>query len=344
MKGRIERYALRLWYRTARPPWPWRMLSSMHGRLLRSRWPRPSARPPVPVIVVGNLTAGGSGKTPLVIALARELTARRYRLALICRGAGGRGASEARRVVSAHDVNQVGDEAVLLAEQTGLPVWVCTRRDRALNAAVAAGAEVIISDDGLQHQALPRSFEVCMVDGQRGFGNGFLLPAGPLRQSLERLETVDLLVTKGDRPCRPDSLVWPLRLAGFVRLDGQERRALDGFHGHQVVALCAIANPDRFARELGGLGVCVDLRAFPDHHYFKASDLANLPGPLLVTAKDAVKLRGLGRESDIWVVEQRLNLPDNLLQPVLEHLEGWPGGDHRRRSPGDHSLFSWVAS
>ncbi len=283
----------------------------------------------MPVIVVGNLTAGGSGKTPMVIALARELSAQGYRIALICRGAGGKGAADPRRLVTAEEVDELGDEAVLLAEQTGLPVWVSCRRDRALMAAVDAGAEVIISDDGLQHQALPRSFEICMVDGDRGFGNGFLLPAGPLRQSLDRLETVDLLVTKGAVACRPDSLAWSLPLSGFRRLDGQEQRPSDGFQGRQAVILCAIANPDRFAEELRALGIAVDLHAFPDHYRFAASDLANLPGPLLVTAKDAVKLRGLGREADTWVVEQGLRLPDDVLRPVLDHLEAWPDGHSR---------------
>ena len=331
MKARIERYALNLWYQTVRPPWPWRWLSALHGWLLSSRWARPEARPPVPVIVVGNVTVGGSGKTPMVIALARALAARHHQVAVICRGVGGRRLQRARRVKPGDEARMVGDEAVLLAEQTGLPVWACRERGQALMTAVADGATVVISDDGLQHRALPRSFEICLVDGARGFGNGFLLPAGPLRQSLDRLETVDLLVTKGDTPCRPDSRVWPLRPAGFVRLDGQAQRPPDGFQGQQAVALCAIANPQRFADELGALGVSVELRAFPDHHRFAARDLANLPGPLLVTAKDAVKLRGLGRESDAWVVEQSLGLPDDLLQPVLDHLDAWRDGEKRRR-------------
>lgn len=333
MKARLERHALTLWYRTARPAWPWRCLSRLHERLLRSRWPRPVAQPPVPVIVVGNLTAGGSGKTPMVIALGRALAAGPRPVAVICRGVGGRALRQPRRVVANDDVSEVGDEAVLLAEQTGLPVWVGRERGRALAAAIADGAELVISDDGLQHRALPRSFEICMVDGVRGFGNGYLLPAGPLRQPLARLDSVDLLVTKGDQPCRPGSLVWPLRAARLVRLDGGEQRPLDSFRGQPVVALCAIANPERFADELAEQGMQVALRAFPDHHRFTAADLAAVPGPLLVTAKDAVKLRGLGRETETWVVEQSLALPKAVLEPVLAHLRCWQAG----RQPDDHS-------
>ncbi|MFW5815274.1 MAG: tetraacyldisaccharide 4'-kinase [Wenzhouxiangella sp.] len=327
MRAWLERYANRLWYDTARPAWPWRALSGLHHRLLGTRWQRPPARPPVPVLVVGNLAVGGSGKTPVVIALARHLSGLGRQAAIISRGYGRASRSSAARqpirVGPDSDPGLCGDEPVLIGQATGLPVWVCRDRSAALNAAVAAGADVVLADDGLQHRRLARSFEIVLVDARLGFGNGLLLPGGPLRQPVARLDLADAVLFRGagDRAIDADRR-FDLKPEALVRMDDGARLTPDALAGQAVSAVCGIANPKQFVRSLIALGYAPRLFAFPDHHRFRAAELESIPGPIVTTAKDAVKLRLLtGLPKTIHVLEVNAVLPDALLQAVADHVQ-----------------------
>ncbi|MEM1433320.1 MAG: lipid A export permease/ATP-binding protein MsbA [Pseudomonadota bacterium] len=261
-------------------------------------------RPPVPVIVVGNITVGGTGKTPFVIRLCRWLRDRGMQPGIVSRGYGGLVATP-ERVTGDSDPLLVGDEAPVLARRSGVPV--CVGRDR--SAVVAhlletSEVDVVICDDGLQHYALARDVEIALVDGHRGFGNGRLLPAGPLREPVSRLREVDLVVSNG----RPQALqeiadqisfqvsVVPLT---FVRLGfAPERLALTDFARQypSVVAIAGVGNPDRFERSLRELGIDPLMRVYPDHHDYTGAELEDwrrgsfAARPLVCTEKDAVKL------------------------------------------------------
>ncbi len=318
----IERYFNRVWYDDRQPGLGWRALSGLYGLAAREGTDEDGQGPPGPVIVVGNITVGGGGKTPVVAALATALVDDGWRVAIISRGYGGQSPSQPLRVQAGDNPHVCGDEPLLLARSTGCPVWVCRKRKLAMQAAFDAGAEVVMSDDGLQHTALPRSFEICVIDESRGFGNGRLLPAGPLRQPLERLERVDLVLRKRTGPSSERT---DLPGMAFVIEPGQVYRLGD----HQPVdlesrqpfdAVCGIANPDSFFATLTLLGLRFRRHAFPDHHAFRASELAGLDGPLVVTEKDAVKLEGLVGLPETLVLPIGARLPAAVLEAVKRHV------------------------
>jgi tetraacyldisaccharide 4'-kinase len=254
-------------------------------------------RLPVPVVVVGNLTVGGSGKTPLTIALARALGERGWRPGIVSRGYGG-AARAARAVNATSTADEVGDEPLLLA-RTGAPVWVGRDRVAAARALlkVHPDCDVIIADDGLQHYAMARNVEIAVIDASRGFGNGLLLPAGPLRESVSRLEEVDAVVRLMNTPGAPATRISgrqsTMSLAGnvFVRVDAPPIVATAAsFRMAGVHAIAGIGNPERFFGHLRALGIDATCHAFPDHHRYTPADLA-LPRAtaILMTEKDAVK-------------------------------------------------------
>lgn len=303
-----------------------RVLSGLYAAWWAKRLVRPSLRPPVPVIVVGNLTAGGGGKTPLVIALARHLAESGWQVAVISRGYGGAEPGEPERVQPDGDPAYFGDEPIEIAQASRLPVWVCRSRLAALKAARNSGAEVVIADDGLQNGALPRSFEICVVDGVRGLGNRQMLPAGPLRQPLSRIGTVDLVLVKGGDWQWPRALRYQLEPVGISRLDGSDLRPVDEWSGKDVDAVCGIAHPEGFFRLLEEAGIRVrSCRRFRDHHRFQPDDLAGLNGPALVTAKDAVKLARLNLAIDVRVVRVAANVPERVFERLEAHLREFSG-------------------
>jgi tetraacyldisaccharide 4'-kinase len=248
----------------------------------------------IPVIVVGNITAGGTGKTPLVLWLTQFLAARGKRPGIISRGYGA-----ARTDVRAVPVNgspaDYGDEPCLLAQRAACPVWVGTDRAATARALRAAHPEVdvIISDDGLQHYRLARDVEIAVIDGARGLGNGWPLPAGPLREPRSRLTTVDAVVVNGGDATGafPQAIAMQLEGDTFRNLhDVQQRATAAHFRGQQVYAIAGIGNPPRFFAHLQRLGLTPITRAFPDHHAYTAQDLEFAGDHAVVmTEKDAVK-------------------------------------------------------
>jgi tetraacyldisaccharide 4'-kinase len=304
-----------IWYGGTSPPWPLRTLSRVFGlavRLRRAAYARglcSSRRVAKPVIVVGNLTVGGSGKTPLVIWLAQQLRERGLHPGVVLRGYGGMAVTGRVPclVTPDSDAAVVGDEALLLRLRTGVPVVVGRDRVGAAQRLIAAGVDVIIADDGLQHLRLARDFEIAVIDGARGLGNGYLLPAGPLREPAERLARVDAVVINGERGASVDAAgadahAMAGAAPGFVmRLSGEWLRTLAGnaepvalasLAGRRVHAVAGIGNPARFFAQLAAAGLEVIAHAFPDHHRYRAAELEFDDGlPLLMTEKDAVKCR-----------------------------------------------------
>lgn len=263
-------------------------------------------RAPVPVIVVGNLTLGGTGKSPLVAWLVRHLVERGYRPGILSRGYGGKSDTYPLRVAEQTSAAQCGDEPRMLADQTGVPVVVDPQRARGARALLAMGCDILVSDDGLQHLALGRDLELVVVDGARGFGNGRCLPAGPLREPLSRLASVDGVVINGEPRFAAPAGAFGMILApvAWRRLGGGERRGLSPppFAG-PVHAVAGIGRPARFFETLAALGVEVIPHPFADHHAYRAEELAFADGrSLVMTAKDAVKCRGLA-PADSWVLE-----------------------------------------
>jgi len=296
-----------IWYGAGRPPWLLRVLARVFGlvaRLRRAAYARGlcvSRRMARPVIVVGNVTVGGSGKTPLVIWLAQELAARGHRPGVVLRGHGGAAVSGRVPclVTPDSDVAHVGDEALLLRLRTGVPVVVGRDRVAAAERLLTTGVDLIIADDGLQHLRLARDFEIGVVDATRGLGNRYLLPAGPLREPAERLSQVDAVVINGANGAAAASA--GVASAFVMRLEGQWLRTLAGTGaavalssqaGQRVHAVAGIGNPGRFFAQLAAAGLEVIEHAFPDHHRYRAADLEFPDGlPLLMTEKDAVKCR-----------------------------------------------------
>ncbi|MCK7592962.1 tetraacyldisaccharide 4'-kinase [Pseudomarimonas salicorniae] len=322
------------WYGGRRPGLGLGLLEVLYSTLTAARrglyrlgWWR-SARLPVPVLVVGNLTVGGSGKTPLVIALCAALQERGWRPGVVSRGYGRKQAGTLRVSVDS-TAETVGDEPLLIAQRSGCPVAVSARRAEAGRLLLAGGeVDLLIADDGLQHYALERDVEVLVIDGERRFGNGRLLPAGPLREPPWRAARCTARVVNGG--LAGDNEV-PMRLElGEARpLAGGELLPLDALRGRSVQAVAGIGHPPRFFRALREAGLEVEAHAFDDHHAFSESDFAFDDGrPLLMTEKDAAKCRGFARPH--WYsVGATANLPADffdtlnaLLLQAKERLDG----------------------
>ena len=297
------------------------LLSSLRRGLyrlgLKSRY-----RPPVPVLVVGNLSVGGNGKTPVVLALAKACQQAGIKAGIISRGYGGKGPFPAL-VSSDSEPAMVGDEALLLASRSGLPMAVAPHRQTAVERLLAEGIELIIADDGLQHYALDRDLELVVIDGQRRFGNGWLLPAGPLRETPARLNNVDYVVINGG--------VAETGEYAMCLNQGKPRRVLDDQEvdwatlGDSVSAIAGIGNPERFFASLRqrGLHLCCE-RPFADHHPYCETDFQGLDGPLLMTEKDAVKCRKLAQDDWYYVPVDATFSPD-LCTAIIDKLRSRHG-------------------
>lgn len=287
----------------------------------------------VPVIVVGNISVGGTGKTPLVIWLAEQLKHAGFKPGIISRGYGG-STSDVCEVFEGSLPNQVGDEPLLLARRSQCPVFIGAHRVDAGRALLKSHPEinVIISDDGLQHYRLHRDVEIALVDAQRGLGNGLLLPAGPLREARCRLNSVDAVVMTNASPASPILLekfsrVFDMQLSGAVftsLLDLKVQQTAEFFKGKSLVAIAGIGNPKRFFDTLVEMGLDFYHQSFADHHAFTLQDLLPFAGKtILMTEKDAVKceqlLKGVA-QYDIWVLPVSANIGHELKELVLQKL------------------------
>ncbi|MCB1669889.1 MAG: tetraacyldisaccharide 4'-kinase [Pseudomonadales bacterium] len=295
-----------------------------------------SQRPAVPVVVVGNISVGGTGKTPLIIGLAKALRKAGLRPGIISRGYLGKAPDYPFIVEKNSSAEEVGDEALLIARSLGdCPMVVDPDRLRALEKLCSSfHCDVVLSDDGLQHYALPRDLEIVVIDGKRLFGNGMCLPAGPLREPVSRLRSVPYLFINGE----PEGDELPPELERAERLSLQptflvnlqtgEKKPFKGapFNiGTTVHAVTGIGNPDRFFTLLSTLPYQVRRHDFPDHHPFSAADLEALAidprQPVVMTQKDAVKCEQFAGRN-YWYLAVEMKLPDAALASLLETIQG----------------------
>ncbi|MDH4040570.1 MAG: tetraacyldisaccharide 4'-kinase [Gammaproteobacteria bacterium] len=310
------------WYRGAAWLWLLRPLEAVfrtfaaarrglyHSRLL------PVFRPPVPVVVVGNITVGGTGKTPVVIALVESLQQRGIKVGVVSRGYGARAPGSPLWVHAHSDAGRCGDEPLLIQRRTGCPCVVASRRAQAVHTLLARCAvDIIISDDGLQHYALARDLEIAVFDAQRGTGNGFCLPAGPLREPVKRLREVGHVLYRGSADPRNG-----VRYAidSLVNLEtGEARPAAPAALGREVVAVAGIGQPLQFMETLVALGFEPEQHCFADHHRYTAADFAGLGDrPIIMTEKDAVKCAGLAGDN-AWYLKINAVLPDAVTSAVV---------------------------
>jgi tetraacyldisaccharide 4'-kinase len=329
--ARVEALLARHWWQPRTTPAMRALLplSYLYALLATLAGRRRAQRAPVPVLVVGNLVVGGAGKTPTVIALVQALQQAGWQPGVISRGH-GRSGDAPLAVAPSSSAAQAGDEPLLIARRTGVPVWVGRRRIAAARALCAANpvVDILISDDGLQHAALAREAEIVVFD-ERGAGNGRLLPAGPLREPLpRRLPPRRRLLYNAPQPSTPLPGALALRspgpalpLADWWAGRGERAVALDALRGPRWLAVAGVAAPERFFAMLEAAGLAIERLPLPDHHAY-----ASLPWPadaerVLTTEKDAVKLEPsrLGG-TQVWVVGLDFRLPPDFTQALLAEL------------------------
>lgn len=278
---------------------------------------------PVPIIVVGNITLGGTGKTPVVIWLANLLRLHGYKPGIVSRGYGANCKSFPAKLTSNADPNVYGDEPVLIANRTQCPVVIDPIRVNAVKYLLdQCDCNVIISDDGLQHYALARDIEIAVIDGDRRLGNALCLPAGPLREPVKRLTTVDFILCNG-HAANGEML---LNLVGDMAINLQTgaEQPLSAFKGQHNIAFAGIGNPQRFFNHLQRNGLEIEAQPFPDHYQYQQTDLQpflNLPQVnILMTEKDAVKCQSYANKN-CWYVPVTANLPQELEHSLLQRLK-----------------------
>ncbi len=281
----------------------------------------------VPIIIVGNINVGGTGKTPLVIWLAHFLRHHGYNVGIISRGYGSEIKQFPQTVrPSVHQVREVGDEPFILAKRAICPVVIDPKRARGVKHLIEHhGCNLIISDDGLQHYALKRDIEIVVIDGQRRFGNGFCLPAGPLRELPTRLKSVDFIVVKGKARQNETTMHYTLKPLRNV-LNDNETQPLGYFLGCSLHAVAGIGNPRPFFNILLNNQCKIRPHIFPDHHVFKKQDFDFEEDlPVIMTEKDAVKCRKFAKKN-YWYLPIEVRLPSHFGKRVLQKLQEKQGG------------------
>lgn len=300
-----------------------RLLAAIRRALYRSGI-LASAKLPVPVIVVGNVTVGGSGKTPLTLWLAQQLIEDGWHPGIVSRGytQGQSSRTAPQPVYATSDPAAVGDEPVLMAQRKLCPVWVGRDRAAAGHALLQAHPEcdVLLSDDGLQHYRLQRDVEIAVIDGARRFGNGQLLPAGPLREPVSRLNNVEAVVIHGGGTQAGE---FGMQLHGdvFYNLLNPETTARAGdFNGMRVHAIAGIGHPQRFFHHLQHLGISAQQHPFPDHHRYAEEEIPFADADaILMTEKDAVKCTAFATEK-CWVLRVDAQPDPSLFQHLLKKI------------------------
>ena len=275
-----------------------------------------------PVIIVGNITVGGTGKTPTVIWLATKLKKAGYNPGIISRGYGGYADNYPQDVRHNSDPRIVGDEPVIISQQTNCPMAVSPKRvDAAKFLIKEHQCDVIISDDGLQHYALARDIEIVVVDGLRGFGNHYCLPAGPLREPISRLRHVDFTISNGENSNA--SYVMTLNPGPVINVaDKEVQQTLADFRDQTVHTLAGIGHPERFFKYLRDSGLIIEPHYFIDHHRFKAVDLHfNDNNPIIMTEKDAIKCRAFATDN-MWYIPVKASISNDLEKSILTQLAG----------------------
>ncbi|AEI75008.1 Tetraacyldisaccharide 4'-kinase [Candidatus Moranella endobia PCVAL] len=301
--------------------WLYGLITAIIRYIYRRGW-RTVHHFPLPIVVVGNLTAGGNGKTPLVLWLVTKLQQRGWQVGVIARGYGGRSAHYPLLLDVSSTSEQCGDEPFLIWQRTGVPVAVAPQRTAAAAALLRAQPlDVVITDDGLQHYALGRDIEWVVIDGERRFGNGWLLPAGPMRERAKRLRQVQAVIVNGG-DTRSGEVPMRLEAGAAVHLLSGEHRAITGLT--PMVAMAGIGNPARFFATLRARGVIPAREfAFSDHQAYRQHMLEKLATPdeyLLMTEKDAVKCYSFARDN-WWYLPVYALLPADAEQFLLMQVE-----------------------
>jgi len=333
MRNRIYKWLHRTWYEGGSGYLVLLPLSALFWLLISLRRALyfcgvlSARRVAVPVIVVGNITAGGTGKTPVAIWLAQSLRERGFKPGIVSRGYGGSKSASPMRVDPASDPAVVGDEPVLLAKRSACPVAVDRDRVRAAEMLIEDGVDLIIADDGLQHRRLARSYDICVIDGVRWLGNRFVLPAGPLRETANRLSDVDQVLVNGklrqetETTTEQNAIEFGLVATEVCRLNGSLSRPIERFANTTVHAVAAIGNPARFFDMLRGHGLQVIEHALPDHAVIGTASLQfNDDFDILMTEKDAVKI-GVKAGDRFWYVPVELAMDPVLAGPWLEQID-----------------------
>jgi tetraacyldisaccharide 4'-kinase len=321
----IEVWLTQRWYSSAKPPLLLRLVSKLYEKLLafdqRKRLKRPDQifRARVPVIVIGNFTAGGTGKTPLSIALVQQLKSGGYQPGVVTRGY-GRKNKQAVSVDEQSITKDVGDEPRLIFQRTQVPVRVDSHRSSAAKYLLDQGCDVIVADDGLQHWKLARDIEIEVVDEERYYGNGYLLPAGPLREEPRKTD-LRVINTREPRDIALDAYQMRLSVTDVLNPHSGQRLRLDEFAGRTVHAVAGIGNPSRFFSSLKSAGLNVIEHPKPDHHLLQIGELNfSDEHPVFITEKDAVKIDAKAN-SKIHVVEVSAQLPAEFWQQLNLLLE-----------------------
>jgi len=269
----------------------------------------------LPVIVVGNITVGGTGKTPIVISIVNYLKSQNKKVGVVSRGYGGRYSQESIEVTLSSDPMQCGDEPLLIKQQTEVPVVVAKKRTKAIEYLIKKYAlDVIVSDDGLQHYSMGRDIEIAVIDGHTRLGNGLFLPAGPLREAKSRLKSVDFIINNGSSlEGEVSSEIEPQE---YINLLTKEVKDLDYFKGRKCYAVAGIAKPDNFFSTLKSNGVKLITKPFPDHYAFVEKDLIfNENHPIIMTSKDCVKCNQFATDQ-MWYLSVRAKINSNFYQQL----------------------------
>lgn len=318
------------WYGAGRTPIIMRAVSKVFGGVVAMRrhayrkgWLKPT-RVPVPVIVVGNITAGGTGKSPTVMAIVERLKEAGYRPGVASRGYGRKDQNKPLSVTPQTPVSESGDEPLMIAVVTGVPVQLDANRVNAALALVEAGCDIIVCDDGLQHYALDRDIEIEVIDANRRYGNTLLMPAGPLREPPERGDVIDFRILNWatNPPTHQVRGLWPMvyGFADAVNIATGRKRSLDTFLHQRVHAVAGIGDPDRFFEFLRSKGMLIIPHRFPDHHDYVAADLQfDKHLPVLMTSKDAIKCKQFA-QAHLYELPIEPLLPDEFWDALLTRV------------------------